>query len=360
METEKIQLRVTGIGRPTQDSVQLFLASADGKPLPYAAGQFLTFLFPDLGPAEIRRSYSLSSTPGVDEELSVCVKRTVNGAASTYLTRHMKVGDTLSALPAAGQFQLPETDGQPRDLLMVGGGSGITPLFSLLKRALSYNPADRVVLVLANRSEDHVIFREELMEWQRRYPQRLRLIHWLSAPNGRKSLGQKEGLNTLVKPGRLSNIAFEELAKQELKQPLERCHAFLCGPQGLMLKAGMTLRFMGLPEQQLHQEDFVIYAPFRPEPSQLPDSQAILEQDGRAQSFLVSAGQSLLEGALAAGIELPYSCRSGSCTTCSAQLLEGKVDMYTSSSRVDSDATKGHVFTCVAYPLTEQVRFRLL
>ena len=352
METNKIWLRVSRTVQQTRDSVQVFLMVENEQVFAYEAGQFLTLIFPDLGPSEIRRSYSLSSSPAAEEPLSICVKRTVNGSVSSFLTRKLRVGDRLQSLLPAGQFVLPPEDAGEEELVFIGGGSGLTPLFSLIKEALLRQPRRRIRLILANRNEDHILFREELQSWQRRFPDRFRIIHWLSMPHGRLDLGRSEGLDTTIRPGRLSNLALEMMLQRELGEALPDAHVFLCGPPGLMLKAEMTLRFMGFSGDRLHKEDFVIHEPFRPAPEGLPNSLITVKGVGQ---FKLSAGQSILEAALAAGVELPYSCRSGTCTTCSAQLQSGRVEMYTSNSRVDSEATQGHVFTCVAYPLTEEV-----
>jgi ring-1,2-phenylacetyl-CoA epoxidase subunit PaaE len=354
MESNKIGLTVSRIEHPTRDCAQVFLEPDHGVKVAYEAGQFLTFVFPNLGPTEIRRSYSLAAAPATGEPLSICVKRTENGRASSWLTRKLAVGDRLQSLRPAGQFRLPAPSEGGQGLLFVGGGSGIVPLFSMIKEALLTQPNRRLRLIYANRSEQKIIFREELKAWQRRFPDRLRIIHWLSAPDDSVDLGAAEGLDTVVRPGRLSNMALEQLVKLELGEQLDTAHAFLCGPPGLMLKAEMTLRFLQFSEQRLHKEDFIIHEPFRPKADTLADSKVTVRQGSQSWQFDLKAGQSVLEAALAAGVELPYSCRSGTCTTCSAQLSKGRVDMYTNDSRVDSNATHGHIFTCVSYPLTEE------
>jgi ring-1,2-phenylacetyl-CoA epoxidase subunit PaaE len=356
MNQELLTRIVTHISRPVPGSAHIFF-DVEEQPLPdYQAGQFLTLLFPDLGPVPFRRSYSLASTPGVDPQLSICVKRTVNGQASAYLIQKLQVGDTLQALPPAGQFVLPDT---PRPLLLIAGGSGFVPVFALLKAALNGSGTEKIQLLLANRNAESVFFREELKQLERRHSDRLRVFHLLSQATTTCEDELKATAHTEVRQGRMSNAWLEFWAEQVLGKQMPETHAYVCGPPGLMLKASMTLRFLGFGDDRLHQEDFIIHTPFRPEASQLPQATITLQFKDKALSFPVSPGQTLLEGALAAGIELPYSCRSGSCTTCSAQLTEGRVEMYTHNSRVDSDATNGHIFTCVAYPATPQVQLTI-
>lgn len=353
MEQELLPLKVSRIERPTADSAHIFFDTTVSLVPAYQAGQFLTLLLPDAGPLPIRRSYSLASAPGVDDQLSICVKRTVNGQASAYLTKRLQVGDTLQSLPPAGQFVLPQA---PRPLLLIAGGSGFVPVFSLLKAALAGHASTPVQLLLANRNARSVFFREALAGLENAYPDRLRVLHLLSQPTAHCEKQLRATEKTAVKSGRMSNAWLEFWTEQALGSNLQQAHAYLCGPPGLMLKAAMTLRFLGFGQGRLHQEDFIVHAPFRPKADQLPEATVELRYKGKAFSFPVEPGRTLLEGASAAGIQLPYSCRSGSCTTCAAQLTGGRVEMYTHSSRVDSEATNGHIFTCVAYPVTPRVQ----
>lgn len=353
MAQEFLKLTVSRIERPVADSAHIFFTTGEDAAPDYQAGQFLTLLLPDLGVVPIRRSYSLASAPGVDDHLSICVKRTVNGQASAYLTKRLRAGDTLQALPPAGQFVLPPS---PVPLLLVAGGSGFVPVFSILKAALSGGGTAGIQLLLANRNAQSVFFREDLKQLEKAYPDRLRVLHLLSQPTDNCDAQLRATPQTEVKTGRMSNAWLEFWTEQALGNNLHKAHAYLCGPPGLMLKAAMTLRFLGFGKGRLHQEDFIIHSPFRPKAGQLPRATAELRYKGRALSFPVEPGQTLLEGALVAGVELPYSCRSGSCTTCSAQLTGGRVDMYTHNTRVDSHATNGHIFTCVAYPVTPRVQ----
>ncbi len=358
MDQNLLRLRVSHFERPVPGSAYISF-DTPGQALPaYRAGQFLTLLFPDLGARPLRRSYSLASAPGVDDRLSIGVKRTPNGAVSDFLTRKLSVGDELQALPPAGQFVLPPMR-QAQPLLLIAGGSGFVPVFALLKSALAQYEATEVYLLLANRNAGMVFFREALNEWAQRFPNRLRIVHLLSQPTPGCDRQLQASSGATIRSGRLSNGWLEHWAAQVLGARLPEAHAFVCGPPGLMLKAEMTLKFMGFGEERLHKEDFVIHTPFRPSAQGLPAAEVALDFRGNAYTFTVAPGQTILEGALRAGIELPYSCQSGSCTTCSAQLSAGRVDMYTHNSRIDSEATRGHFFTCVAYPTTPAVHLRV-
>ena len=353
---ELLTLRVTKIERSVPDSARIFF-DLDGDALPeYRAGQFLTLLFPDLGPQPIRRSYSLASAPGVDKSWSIYVKRTANGRASAYLVQKLQVGDMLQALPPAGQFILPNP---LSPLLLIAGGSGFVPVFALLKAALHNSAPVKIQLLLINRDARSVFFREELKGLEQAYSDQLKVTHLLSQASPDCEAILEATPQTSVRQGRLSNAWLEFWTEQALGEQMDEAHVFLCGPAGLMLKAAMTLRFLGFGADRLHQEDFIIYSPFRPDAANLPSAVVELRYKGQNQSFDVAPGKTILEGALDSGIELPYSCKSGSCSTCSAQLNEGRVEMYTHNSRVSSDATNGHIFTCVAYPSTSALKIQV-
>ncbi len=347
----RIEYRIKKKIREAADTATLVLRPAQG-PLPYQAGQFITLIFSQPAQAEIRRSYSLSSAPKVDEDMAVTVKRQPNGLVSNYLVEKAQEGSLLTGLPPAGQFTLPER-GAPPTLFLIGGGSGITPLFSILKYVLRHLPSSRLVLIDANRDERSIIFREQLLGWQRAYPQRLKSIHLLSNP--REEL--PEGIpNLSMARGRLGNALLEELVRQNAGGGLQDAAFYLCGPGGLMLKSEMALRFMGYLPEQIYQEAFTITTPYRPKAGRFPDSEVELQAYGRQYSFPVPAGKSILEAAEKAGLELPYSCRSGICTSCAAHCLEGKVEMYGPDGLADSTGAKGLVLTCVGFPLSRRVR----
>lgn len=359
MDSQRLKLKVTKV-RPHFEGVVTLSLQPLGREVPiYKAGQFLTFIFDNLGTKEVRRSYSLSSTYGIDDLLEVTVKQQPNGAASTFLATQVEVGDELLALEPAGQFVLPPKD-KSSHYIMLAAGSGIAPVFSLVKSILRDGDEGHILLLYANRDEDHIIFREEIMDWQRQYPKRLRCLHMLSNKKGNIDLTENGKLNTNIWPGRLSNIFLEDYLNANWRYSAAQTEIFLCGPRGFMLKAVNTLRFMEFPEDQIHQEIFDIVSPFRPPQDALMDSHIFLKKaNGDQASFALKAGESILEAALRHNIQLPYSCNSGTCTTCALDCTSGRVKMYTVGGPTDSRATRGTVFTCVGYPETEAVVLKL-
>ncbi len=343
MENHTIALTVAEIIPETSDTSTFVLIHADGQPLPYAPGQFLTFLL-EINGHEIRRSYSMSSAPGVDAWPAVTVRRLVNGSVSRYWHDTVAVGTVLHALPPAGRFTLEASDGQPRDVVLVGAGSGITPLFSMLKNLLTYELQSQVTLLYASRRERSIIFQEALEEWQKRFPDRLKLIHVLSQPTD----------NWTGIRGRINNYRLERLVGENLRFAPERAVFFLCGPFEMMRTADITLRFMGFTPHQIRKENFVI-DPAPPPPVHSEDQVVQLNFKNEEYQLEVPAYTTLLQAGLTHGLPIPYSCRGGSCGTCAALCRAGQVRMSINQVLTTRDLAQGWILTCTAYPESDGV-----
>ena len=340
MHLETLPLRVTAIAAETPDAKTFFLHSPDGSPVPYRAGQFLTFLF-DFGGHEVRRSYSMSSAPGVDADLAVTVKRVENGEISRYLLDRVGVGDVLRSLPPSGRFVL---DGEINgDLVLIGAGSGITPLFSMLKTVLATQPTRRVLLIYASRDARSAIFYEKILAFSRQHPDRFTLLAPFSAE------GQ-----------RLNNARLENLLLRHLRGPRTETRAYLCGPADFMRLARITLLFMGFHADQIRQEHFVVETPPAPPvPTLSTPSRVTIWFRGKTHHVAVPAGQYLLTAALEAGISLPYSCRGGRCATCAARCTHGRVAMRINDVLTARDLADGWVLTCTGYAESEEVKLEV-
>lgn len=352
-----LKLRVVQKVKEAPGVVTLALAVEAGT-MTYRAGQFLTLIFTNLGPREIRRSYSLSSAPDIDALPAITVKQQPNGVVSRFLVRTVREGDTLTALSPAGGFTLEAQSRFPRDLFFFAGGSGITPVFSLLKKFLREEPQSRLHVLDANRNEHHIIFREGFKALARAYPGQWHCTHLLSSPLEDIDLNDGGRLPITMRWGRLSNAMVENWVEKNLAYDRSKAHFFVCGPYGLMLKTTMCLGYMGFGDDQVHREVFDVKPPYRPPAHRYRPAEMELEWQGRRFLVPVAAGQTLLEAAEAAGIDLPYSCRSGICTTCTAQCLEGRAEMHTPDGTIDTRSSRGTILTCVGYPLTEKIVIR--
>ncbi len=340
--------------RRTAEAATLEFRPLQG-PLNYRPGQFLTLLFHGSDGREIRRSYSLSSTPGLDLLPAITVKRVENGQVSRYLVEQAEIGALFESLPPAGNFTLPSEPSRFPAYVFIGGGSGISPLYGMIRHLLHFEAGLRVFLLYSNRDEESIIFRKELNELAERFPQRFRVIHLLSRPQRVATPAPLPNVQTL--PVRLGNELLETLLRQIIGEDIPRAQYYLCGPRGILIKARMTLGYLKVPAEQVHRELFTVKKPRRPR-RRYPDARVVLHLPWGVQALRVPSGKSILEAALDAGIPLPYSCRSGICTTCTATCTHGRVDMYTQEGFLDSDTGKGLALTCVGYPATPEVELR--
>ncbi|WP_371615377.1 2Fe-2S iron-sulfur cluster-binding protein [Streptomyces sp. NBC_00454] len=328
----RLLVRVTERIQETADAVSLVLDAQ----LPYRPGQFLTLRVPG-GAA---RCYSLAGSPHTGDPLRITVKRVPGGAGSGWLCQGVAVGDELEILPPAGTFTPADLE---RDLLLVAGGSGITPVLSIAKSALA---ADRghVALVYANRDPGSVIFRDELWGLAEEHPGRLTVVHWLESLQG---LPSAPHLGPLVAP----------YAGRE---------AYLCGPAPLMDAAETALRSVGTPGGSVHRERYFslsgdVFAPPAPVP-ELPQppagggAVAEVELDGAVHTVRWPAGTPLLDALLAAGVPAPYSCREGACSACCCRVVEGGATMVRNEVLDREDLADGYVLACQALPLGDRVR----
>ena len=366
--TDLLPLRITRIQpeiatATSTDVNSYYLEPVDGGPVPYRAGQFLTLVIAyrtgGLNNHEVRRSYSLSSAPAVDKRLRLTIKRIPNGEISRYLFNTLRVGDVLMSLPPAGRFTLDES--HTDDLVLIGAGSGITPLFSILKQVLLTEPNRRVTLLYSNTHEQSIIFRDELDDLHRRYADRFRLTHLLSSPTGNWT-----GLHRNFRRGRLNNVMLERLLPELIggSNP-DNLRFYVCGPGDYMRMVQFTLVFRGIRPEQIRRENFVIEpVTLTPPLTEAIDRTVLLRfrkrgMENREVEISVPAYKSILQAALDEGIALPYSCRGGRCSTCAARCTAGRVVMTINDVLTERDLADGWVLTCTGYPASDGVIIEL-
>jgi 3-ketosteroid 9alpha-monooxygenase subunit B len=323
------RVRVVEVVRETTDAHSLVLEPLDGVRFDYRPGQFLTVRVPSERPGGAARCYSLCSSPLRDDRLKVTVKRTRDGYASNWLCDNVAAGHELEVLPPAGTFVPADLD---TDFLLLAGGSGITPVLSILKSAL-HGGSGRVVLVYANRDESSVIFRDELVALAEEFPERLSVIHWLESVQGLPS----------------------EAALRQLLAPYDDREAFVCGPGPFMDLTVRTLAGLGVPRGRVHQEVFTSLEgdPFAEVElptgdSDAPAAEVVVELDGDVTTHAWPAGAKLLDVLLAAGRPAPYSCREGACSACACVLQEGTVELEHNEVLDETDLADGLILSCQA------------
>jgi len=342
-----IALRVVGILPEAKDTATILLTREDGARLDYLAGQFLTFLLSVNG-REQRRSYSLSSTPGVDPVAAITVKRVTNGAVSRYLLDHLRAGDVLSSLPPSGRFTLEPSS----QYIFIAAGSGMVPVFSLLKKALAQGTSkSRVLLISQHHDEQSILFRRQLEALVAEHAGRLRWVNILSTPG------------MVYDPvhshfGRLNNFLLEDLLEELLGtggggETTDRSadHLFYCcGPPAFMRMVQFTLRLMGAADSRIRKENFTVeFVAPAPLLSDTTPKRITIHAGGADYQYEVAWPETILQAGLKHHVPMPYSCRGGRCSTCVAKCLKGKVKMSINEVLTDKDLREGLVLTCVGY-----------
>ncbi|WP_139920226.1 ferredoxin--NADP reductase [Hymenobacter sp. DG01] len=312
-------------------------------PLPYQAGQYLTLLRPHH--PELRRSYSMSSTPGLDEGLAVTVRRVANGFFSRWLIDEAQVGDELLTTGAGGLFTLPYLTQLPyQQVLLFAAGSGITPIYSLLKEVLYHRPAVQVLLVYSNRTPAATIFGAELHQLATQFAGRFALeLLYSDHPN--------------LARARLYKDLLVQLVRQHATTTPDQMLAFSCGPAEYMRMCGYGLHAAGVPSERIRRENFVLPPPVKP--TLPPDTSAhrvVIETPLQTHTLEVSYPDTILKAARAQGIALPYSCEAGVCGSCTMRCLEGQVWHSYNEVLTDRDLAQGLVLTCTGYPVGDDVR----
>ena len=347
-------LKIAEVARETEGAVVVTfeLPAELAEDYAYVQGQHLT-LRRDIGGEDIRRNYSICN--GVDEgRLGIAIKKVEGGRFSSFANDSLKPGDSLEIMTPTGSFHTPLDPAQAKTYVAFAAGSGITPIISIVKTTLAREPDSRFLLFYGNRSVASIIFREALEDLKDRYLERFSLYHVLS----------REKQEVELFNGRLDAEKAEALVAAFC--PVESIdEAFVCGPGTMIEAVSGKLKALGLPEARIHFELFTTDVQRAPELR--PVEHGKVEGSGDAADITVILdgvrtrfklpydGESLLDAALKEGLDLPFSCKGGVCSTCRAKVAEGKVDMTVNYALEEAEVAAGFVLTCQSHPLTGTV-----
>ena len=312
----------------------------------YQSGQFVTLKF-KANEEWLQRCYSMSSTPHLDNQLRVTVKRVVNGRGSNWLCDNLQAGSQIEVMQPAGLFISKDLS---EDHLLCAGGSGITPVLSILRNVL-VNGTGNVRMIYANRDESSVIFKKTIKALAAEYPERLQVIHLLDS---------------------LQGIPSQKLLSS-LANGMQNGRAFICGPGPFMDTMEMALHLADMPKERIHIERFVIAKPSSTttdsplnsinaeaatDTQDFPAATVKLELDGEHYVIPCEPGETILDAAEKIGIELPYSCREGMCASCMCEILDGKVELQNNDVLDEKDLNNNLTLSCQAVPLTSELSLK--
>jgi ring-1,2-phenylacetyl-CoA epoxidase subunit PaaE len=344
------RLSVSDLRRESPDAVSLTFAipSELADDYSFNPGQYLT-LRTTMDGEEIRRSYSICSGPD-DGELRIAVKKVDGGAFSSWAADDLKAGDELDVMTPTGRFGVAPAPDSARVYVGFAAGSGITPILSIVKGVLAREPNSRFFLFYGNRSTSSVMFLEALEELKDRFMQRFSLFHVIS--------GEEQDIPILH--GRLDGEKVRVLLRS-LVPAASVDHVFICGPSGMSEDIETTCREIGIADEKIHVERFVSEFGGKPRPKKIvpvgapPKAVASLIIDGKRREVPIAEDEAILDAALRAGMDLPFACKGGMCSTCRAKLVEGEAAMDVNYSLEPWELKAGFILTCQAKPVSEKI-----
>lgn len=346
-------LRVASVAKNTRDAVVLTFDVPNDlrETFTFRPGQYLT-LRTFLDGQELRRSYSICAAPG-DGQLRVAVKRLNDGAFSTWANQSLQAGDTLEVMAPDGNFTIEFSPEHARRYAAFAVGSGITPILSLVKTALDTEPSSSFTLFFGNRASSAVLFREEIEDLKNRYMSRFSLVYIMS----------REHQDIDLFNGRLDGEKVRQLLNVWM-DPSTIDYAFVCGPQDMTESVSQALKEKGLDASRIKFELFG--SPKGPralrtghDARKAPGAdqcQVTVVYEGVTRTLTIDKNKdSVLDSALAQGIELPYSCKGGVCSTCRCKVVEGEVDMDANFALEDYEVKRGFILSCQSFPVTDKL-----
>ncbi len=344
-------LRVAEIVPETAEanSIRFEIPSKLRETFAFKAGQHLT-LKAEIDGEEVRRNYSLCTAPD-EQDWLVTVKRITGGIFSNWVGDRLKPGDVLDVMPPHGSFTTEFDPAAERRYAGFAGGSGITPVISLIRTALKIEPNSRFILFYGNRDSSSVIFLDALADLKDRYMGRFELYHFLAEEEGDVDLFN----------GMLDRPTCERAIEHFIGDPQSIDEWFICGPGPMMDSAETALLERGVAKDRIHIERFTADRPPEAVAREIAELQTkaagasvAVTLDGRTRKVAFTAGN-ILDSARAAGLPAPFACKAGVCATCRAKVTSGKVEMAARYGLTDEEVAAGYVLTCQSVPVGEGV-----
>lgn len=340
-------LRIREVVHVAKEAVNVVFEKPEAQ-FEYKPGQFITII-KEVEGKKIRRAYSLCTTPYEDQYPAVTVKRVPGGLMSNHINDAFKAGDEVEIMNPMGRFTTTYDASNKRKAVFIGGGSGITPLYAILRSVLINEPASEVALIYGNRNPEYIVFKNELEALKTRFEGCFRVVHIL----------EEDHLGMADYTGRPDVNMMADIVKSVGTD--SQTEFYLCGPEPMMQLAKQSLLNIGTAEAQIRMESFEAgkTSPAAEEASDAPfsgASEVTILMYGEEYKISVPANKDILDAGLDANIDMPYSCQSGLCTACRAKCLEGEVDQTNAEGLTKKEVQEGYVLLCVGKPKTPVVK----
>lgn len=342
-----MKLPITKIIKETDQAVTIcFKNNRFFNKIKYKPGQFLTIKIPLNGKIE-KRAYSFSSNPYTDKDLRITVKKVEHGLISNFVNESLLVGQKIAVEKPMGSFFIEPNAKQKKQYALFAAGSGITPIFSILKTVLAKEPESNVLLTYANQDQYNIIFFQELNILLDKYPSRLKVEHILSDNN-----------NPIFHSGFITKDIVQKIFAKHHIAFLEEHEYMICGPAGFMAATKEILKAKYIPVNQIKTEAF------KPAKVKVNNKNLIsnvtIKNQSKTYTLKVPGDKTILQQAMKENIVIPYSCRSGMCNNCKANCTDGSITMMKGHLLPEEEVQEGKILTCVAYPTSEELTIEIL
>lgn len=346
------QLKVKDVYKETKDCSVVSFEVPDElhDEFTFRQGQHLT-LKAIINGEDVRRTYSLCSSPTA-KEWKVAVKEIIDGKFSTYVNQQLQPGYTLEVMAPSGDFGVDNDNSAPKNYIAFAAGSGITPVLSMIKSHLEQEPQSTFKLFYLNRTTKSIIFKEEIEQLKNKYFNRFHVFYFLT----------KEKRDIPFLNGRFDKEKIQTLTKTFIDVE-DTAHCFICGPEEMIFLIRDELQKAGLDKDKIHYELFVTglseadkERARKAMESKVDGTEVTIVDGGKEFHFVMSEDfDNLLDGALAAGADLPFACKGGVCSTCKCQIKEGSVAMKVNYALEDDEVAQNYILSCQAVPTSKKV-----